>query len=341
MARRFDSPADLERLLRAAPDSDPETAAAARMRQAELLKPPGSLGRLEELGIWLSGWQSALRPRADRIQVVVFAGNHGVAEEGVSPYPASVTAQMVASFRAGGAAITALASAFDLRLSVVPLELDRPTGNIVRGPAMMAEECLDAIETGARSVDLDVDVLVLGEMGIGNTTVSAALAAAVLGGQGADWAGAGTGLAPEGIAHKARVVDRALALHLDHCGNAFEIMRRLGGREQAAIVGALVEARLRRIPVVLDGFVVTAAAAVLTRIRRDALAHCVAGHVSAESGHRRLLVELGLVPLLDLGMRLGEGSGAAVAAQIVRAAAATQSRMATFAEAGVSGAGHD
>lgn len=341
MARRIVSPDDLERWLAQAPGPDAAVVAAARQRQAELLKPPGALGRLEELGIWLSGWQGTVRPRADRIQVIVFAGNHGVTEENISPYPSSVTAQMVANFRGGGAAINVLASVFGYELDVVPVELDRPTANIARAPAMTADECVAAIDLGARSVSNDVDVLLLGEMGIGNTTISAALAAAMFGGGGADWAGAGTGLSTDGIAHKARVIDRALALHRPECTSAFETLRRLGGREQAAIVGALIEARLRRIPTVLDGFVVTAAAATLTSVRADALDHCIAGHVSSEAGHRRLLAELKLEPLLALGMRLGEASGAAVAGQILRAAAATQSRMTTFDEAGVSGARRD
>ncbi len=335
-ASLFPTPRALEALLSGAPGPDHAAREAAIARQAQLTKPAGSLGRLEDLGVWLSGWQGTARPRIERADIIVFAGNHGVVAEGVSPFPAAVTQQMVANFEAGGAAINALARAFGLGLRVVPLELDRPTGNLAREPAMSEEDCLAALRIGAAAVDGRADAYVLGEMGIGNTTVAAALAAAVLGGSGADWAGAGTGLDPSGVAQKAGVIDRALALHRPHFTSAFEILRRVGGREQTAIAGAILQARLVRRPVILDGFVVTAAASVLTRSHTDALSHCVAGHVSAERGHRRLLERLDLVPLLDLGMRLGEGTGAAIAVSILRAAAATQSGMATFAEAGVS-----
>jgi nicotinate-nucleotide--dimethylbenzimidazole phosphoribosyltransferase len=330
------SPGSIGELLAEAPQPDIAAREAAAARQQELTKPPGSLGRLEEIGIWLSGWQGTARPRIERTEAIVFAGNHGVVAEGVSPYPSEVTRQMVANYDAGGAAINALARVFGLGLRVVPLDLDRPTGSIARMPAMTEAECLAALNAGAAAIDGKADAYVLGEMGIGNTTIAAALAAATLGGSGGDWAGAGTGLDAPGIAAKAAVVDQALALHRPHMASAFEILRRVGGREQAAIAGAVLKARLLRRPVILDGFVVTAAAAVLTRQRPDALTHCLAGHVSAERGHRRLLEGLGLAPLLDLGMRLGEGTGAAVASALLRAAAATQSQMATFAEAKVS-----
>jgi nicotinate-nucleotide--dimethylbenzimidazole phosphoribosyltransferase len=318
--------------------------AAARDRQQQLTKPPGSLGRLEDIGIWLAGWQGTAKPRAERVDVIIFAGNHGVVAEGISPFPAAVTAQMVGNFHAGGAAINALARAFGHELTVVPLDLDKPTGNIAIEPAMSRAETEQAWAAGAAAVAAadTPDILVLGEMGIGNTTIAAVLAAALFGGAGADWAGAGTGLDANGVHHKATIIDRALALH-QPAGHpsagltTIDLLSRLGGREQAAMAGAIIEARRRRIPVILDGFVVTAAAAVLTRDAPDALAHCLAGHVSAERAHAKLLRHLALTPLLDLGMRLGEGSGAALATQIVRAAAATQSHMATFAEAGVSG----
>jgi nicotinate-nucleotide--dimethylbenzimidazole phosphoribosyltransferase len=331
--------------LKNLPQPDAAATAAARERQGQLTKPPGSLGRLEELGIWLSGWQGTDRPRVERARVIIFAGNHGVTAEGVSPFPADVTVQMVANYRAGGAAINALTRALDLDLDIVPLRLEEPTGNIAREPALTAEAAAEAIAAGRAAVEQALaaanppDVLVFGEMGIGNTTIAAALSAAVCGGTGADWAGAGTGLDAAGIDRKAAAVDRALSLHRAAATDAASTLCRLGGREQAAIAGAVLAARRARVPVVLDGFVVTAAAAVLTRDAPDALSHCVAGHVSAERAHRNLLAHLKLAPLLDLGMRLGEGTGGALAVPVLRAAAAAQSQMATFAEAAVSNRG--
>lgn len=310
----------------------------ARARQAQLTKPPGSLGELEDLAIWLAGWHGTLTPVVEQVQVIIFAGNHGVTAQGVSPYPAEVTQQMVANFQAGGGAINAMSDVFGYDLSIVALDLDVPTHDFTGGPAMTHAECLAALNAGAAAVNSSVDLLVLGEMGIGNTTAASAMAAATFGGWGADWAGPGTGLTSEGVAHKSQVIDIALQVHRDYCGSAFETLRRLGGRELAAIAGAVVHARLSRFPVMLDGFVSTAATAPLIRMRGDALAHCLAGHVSAEPGHRRLLQALGLHPILDLEMRLGEATGAAIAAQVLIAAAATHAQMATFSEAGVQGA---
>jgi nicotinate-nucleotide--dimethylbenzimidazole phosphoribosyltransferase len=327
---------DVERLLDRLPNGDGAARDAALARQSELTKPPGSLGRIEEIAVWLAGWQAGERLRLERACALVFAGNHGVTARGVSPYPPEVTVQMVANFEAGGAAINQICAASGLELRVEALSLDRPTGDIAAEPAMSEQACIDAFNTGMRSVSEDFDLVVVGEMGIGNTTIAAALSAALFGGTGADWAGPGTGLDSEGISLKARTVDAALGLHRESATTALETLRRLGGREQAAIAGAVLAARLMRIPVILDGFVSTAAAAALTRRHRDALAHCIAGHVSGEPGHRALLRALDLPPLLDLGMRLGEGTGAALAVNIIRAAVATHNGMATFAEAGVS-----
>ncbi|MGI9381509.1 MAG: nicotinate-nucleotide--dimethylbenzimidazole phosphoribosyltransferase [Methyloligellaceae bacterium] len=334
---RFESGPAFETALTSAPNADEAARSAARARQDQLTKPPGALGRLEDLAVWLAGWQGTVEPRVAHVQAVVFAGNHGVTAQGVSPYPVEVTAQMVANFQAGGAAINAMAEAFGYRLTVVPLDLDRPTRDFTTGPAMSEAETLHALNAGAAALTHDGDVIVLGEMGIGNTTVASALAAAVFGGAGRDWAGPGTGLDAHGVSRKADVIDAALALHRDHCHGPFETLRRLGGRELAAIAGAVTAARLRRIPVVLDGAVATAAVALLCGANSQALAHCVAGHVSAEPAHRRLLDLIGLRPLLDLEMRLGEGTGAAMAVQILKAAAATHANMATFTEADVSG----
>lgn len=316
----------------------PDDAAAsdARTRQGELTKPAGSLGRLEELAIFFAGWQGKPRPQITRARAAIFAGNHGVTVHGVSAFPPSVTAQMVANFAAGGAAINALSDAAGLELSVVALDLDRPTADFTVGAAMSEAECLDALNRGAAVVDTDPDLIVLGEMGIGNSTAAAALCARSLGGSAADWAGPGTGIDGHGVARKAAVIDRAIAFHADAPRTAFETLRRVGGREIAAIAGAILRARQLRIPVLLDGFICTSAIAPLAADNPAITDHCLAGHSSAEPGHKRLLALLGLDPLLALDMRLGEGSGAAVATNIVRSALAAHDRMATFAEAAVS-----
>jgi nicotinate-nucleotide--dimethylbenzimidazole phosphoribosyltransferase len=331
--------ADLDAWLASLPGPDEAAAEAVRTREACLTKPAGALGRLEALTAWLAAWQGRRTPRLERVRIVVFAGNHGVAAQGVSAYPASVTAQMVANFEAGGAAINQLARAAQAELLVRPLELDRPTADFTEDAAMGEPELLAALAAGVDAVDGGLDLLAVGEMGIGNTTAAAALAAALFGGSGRDWAGPGTGLDAAGVLRKAAVVDAALARHGEARGRPFDLLRRLGGRELAAMTGAVLAARLHRVPVLLDGFVATAAASVLQAVRPGALAHTQAAHRSAEPGHFRLLQALGLVPIQDLGLRLGEASGAALAIPLLRAALACHTGMATFAEAGVDGQG--
>lgn len=318
------------------PAFDAAAAEAARARQAELTKPPGSLGRLEELAIFMAGWRGTPRPRIDRAQAIVFAGNHGVCAQGVNPYPQEVTAQMVANFRRGGAAINRICAVTGAELSVVALELERPTADFTQGPAMSAQECRAALEAGAAAVDPSADVLILGEMGIGNSTVAAALAHAVFGGAAADWVGRGTGADPARIARKAEVVAAGVARHrgLPPLG----LLAALGGREQAAMCGAVLAARAARVPVLLDGFIGTAAVAPLWAASPALLDHCLIGHLSAEPGHARLVAAMGRRPILDLGMALGEGTGAALALAVLRAALSCHDGMATFAEAGVAGA---
>jgi nicotinate-nucleotide--dimethylbenzimidazole phosphoribosyltransferase len=312
-----------------------KAAAAALARQAVLTKPPGSLGRLEDLAAWLATWQGRERPRLDRIKIAVFAGNHGVAARGVSAFPSEVTVQMVANFAAGGAAINQLAKLAGADLQVEALDLDRPTADFTRASAMTADEFLAACDIGARTVTPDCDLLVVGEMGIANTTVAAALCTALLGGTAARWSGRGTGVDDAGLARKCAAIDAALELHRSVLADPLAVATALGGRELAAIAGAVLAARAMRVPVLLDGFVTTAAVLPLARLNPASLDHCRAGHVSAEAGHRLLLEALALDPLLDLGMRLGEASGAAVAIALLRAAVACHDGMATFAEAGV------
>lgn len=333
----FATAADFAAALASLSRADADARALAEARQAQLTKPPGSLGRLEEIAVFLAGWQGRERPAILNGQAIIFAGNHGVAARGVSAFPAEVTAQMVANFKNGGAAINALSGAAGLNLAIVPLDLDRPTHDFTQGAAMSERECLDALNAGAAAIGADTDLLVLGEMGIGNSTAAAALCAASFGGDAGDWVGPGTGVDSGGIARKADAVRSALATHAGRLDDPFEILRRVGGREIAAIAGAIVAARKRRIAVVLDGFICTSAIAPLAMAHPAIVDHCIAGHCSAEPGHARLLARLGLDPLLRLDMRLGEGSGAAVAVGVIRAALQAHDRMATFAEAGIAG----
>jgi nicotinate-nucleotide--dimethylbenzimidazole phosphoribosyltransferase len=334
---RFASLADLRAACLDLPGGHLEAAAQVAGREATLTKPPRSLGRLEQAVAWLSLWQGASPPRLDKVEILVFAGNHGVTAQSVSAYPAEVTGQMVANFAAGGAAINQLARIAQAELRVMPLLLDKPTADFTIAPAMSEAEFLDAVSSGYEAVPPETDLVVLGEMGIGNTTAASAISAALFGGGAKRFAGYGTGLDDAGLTRKREAIDQALARHDTILGDPLLATAALGGRELAAIFGACLAARHRRIPVLLDGFVCTAAVAPLFKLRPDALDHALSGHVSAEAGHRLLLQELNLDPLLDLGMRLGEGSGAAVAVLLLRAALACHTGMATFEEAQVSG----
>jgi nicotinate-nucleotide--dimethylbenzimidazole phosphoribosyltransferase len=331
----FTTLSDLREACAVLPAGDEDAAAQAALRQTTLTKPPGSLGRLEEVVVWLARWQGRAMPRLDRVDVLVFAGNHGVVAQGVSAYPASVTAQMVANFERGGAAINQLCGLAGANLRVVPLDLDRPTADFTQAPALSEAEFLAAVSAGYDAVDPATDLVALGEMGIGNTTVAAALAAALFDGDGAAWVGRGTGVDETGLRRKASAVDGALARHGPVLRDPLAAAATLGGRELAAILGAALAARHRKIPVLLDGFVSTAAAAPLARVRPDGLAHAIIAHTSAEAGHRHLARALDLAPLLDLGMRLGEASGAATGILLLRAALVCHAGMATFGAAGV------
>jgi len=326
--------AELRALLRGLPGPDAAALARWQAREPQLTKPPGSLGLLEEISRHLSAWQGRHPPRLDAVRACVFAGNHGVAALGVSAYPAEVTAQMVANFQGGGAAINQLCHANGITLSVDALDLDRPTADFTRGAAMDEGACVAAVARGMAAVPPGTDLLAVGEMGIGNTTAAAAICHALFGGAASDWTGRGTGVDDAQMRVKIEVVEKGVAANASD--DPLEVLRRLGGREIAAMAGAILAARLARAPVILDGYVCAAAAAVLHRAAPGALDHCLAGHVSAEAAHRNLLERLGKRPLLDLGMRLGEASGAAVAVALARAALACHTGMATFAQAGVS-----
>ncbi len=326
---------DFRELLANLPGPDAAAVKAVRDRDQFLTKPPGALGRLEDIAEWLAAW-TGRPPAVTRPLVAVFAGNHGVTRQGVSPFPSDVTAQMVANFSAGGAAINQICITNDLGLKVFDLALELPTGDITEEPAMDERACAATMAFGMESIAGGTDLLCIGEMGIGNTTIAAAIFYALYGGAAQDWTGPGTGAHGEGLQRKIDAVERAVTLHKAHLGDPLEVLRRLGGREIAAMAGAILAARVEKIPVIVDGYVATAAAAVLHAANPSALDHCMIGHVSAEPGHIKAVEKLGKTPLLSLGMRLGEGTGAALAAGIVKAAAQCHTGMATFEQAGVS-----
>lgn len=328
--------ADILDLINIVPAGDEAAVAAVRARDLTLTKPPGSLGRLEALVEFLARWQGKPVPTLDNPMVAVFAGNHGVTDQGVSAYPREVTAQMVANFTSGGAAISQICALHGLNLRVFELALELPTGDITREAAMDDRTCAATIAYGMEAVAGRPDLLCLGEMGIGNTTVAAAIYAALYGGSGADWVGRGTGVDDAGLVRKAAAVDAALALHSEALGDPLAVLARLGGRELAAMLGALVAARHQRCPVIVDGFVATAAAAVAHAINPASVDHCLFAHVSAEHAHQRALAAMGRSGMLDLGLRLGEGSGAALAAVLCKTALHLHLNMATFESAGLS-----
>ena len=326
---------DFRTLLRDLPGPSTAALVAARERDKQLTKPPGALGRLEEIAMWLAAW-SGRAPAVNRPLVAIFAGNHGVTKHGITPFPPSVTQQMVENFAAGGAAINQICVTHDLGLKIFDLALDYPTGDITCEAALSERDCAATMAFGMEAIAGGTDLLCIGEMGIGNTTIAAAINLALYGGTAEEWVGPGTGSEGEVLQRKIAAVKKAVDLHRAHLSDPLEVLRRLGGREVAAMVGAILAARMQKIPVILDGYVATVAGAVLRAANPAALDHCLIGHVSAEPAHMKAIEKLGKTPLLALGMRLGEGTGAALAAGIVKAAAACHSGMATFVQAGVS-----
>jgi nicotinate-nucleotide--dimethylbenzimidazole phosphoribosyltransferase len=327
---------DIRALFKIMPQADIEQADLAKAHDAQLTKPPGALGKLEGIASWMATWQGQYPPRAERTVVAVFAGNHGVVAQGVAAYPQAVTQQMVANFQAGGAAVNQICKTFDLGLKVFELALELPTADITEEAALSEQECAATFAYGMEAIAGGCDLLCIGEMGIGNTTIAAAICHGLFGGQAEDWVGPGTGVDSEGLRRKAHAVRRAVALHKSHLSDPLEVLRRLGGRELSAMAGAIMAARMQRVPVLIDGYVATAAAAILYAIDPTALDHCMVAHCSAEPAHRFLLQKIAKEPLLDLGMRLGEASGAALAAGLVKAAVNCHNNMATFSSAGVS-----
>lgn len=324
---------EVRTLMSSFPGPHKQSLDLAGEREPQLTKPPGSLGRLEELSHWLAAWQGRHPATMNVARAHVFAGNHGVTAKGVSAYPSEVTIQMVGNFQAGGAAINQLCKTFDIELRVDALELENPTADFTEKPAMSEAEVTSALSHGMTQVESGTDILCLGEMGIGNTTSAAAICHSLYGGAATDWTGPGTGVEGEALSAKAQVVADAVKLH--DCKDGLDVLMCLGGRELAAIAGAIIGARMKAVPVMLDGYVCTAAASVLEATVPGALDHCQVGHVSSEPGHQRLLDKLNKTALINFEMRLGEASGAALAVGLLKAAAACHSGMATFAEAGV------
>ncbi len=328
---------DFFRLLSELPEGSQKAVDQVRERDKTLTKPAGSLGQLEYLVEFMARWQETGEPTMNNPMVAIFAGNHGVTDQAISPFPASVTEQMVANFTSGGAAISQISKLHGLNLRVFELALDIPTGDITCTAALSDNACAATIAYGMEAIAGEPDLLCIGEMGIGNTTVAAAIYAAIFGGSGSDWVGAGTGMDNEGIERKARVVDKALAFHGGELDHPLKILARIGGREFAAMLGALVAARHHKIPVIIDGFVATAAAAIGYAVNPAILDHCLFAHVSDENAHGKALENMNKHGMLNLGMRLGEGSGAALGAVLVKTALHLHHNMATFAEAEVSG----
>lgn len=328
---------DIIKLIKSMPNADYNAKKQTQEREKRLAKPIGSLGKLELLTQWLAAWQANYPGRIEKLCITVFAGNHGVAKHNVSAYPPEVTSQMVKNFESGGAAINQLATILQAKLNVIPINLESPVNDFTISSAMDEETCVKAFSIGMGSVIGNEDLICLGEMGIANTTAAAALAAGLFGGDGNKWVGPGTGIDENGICRKQAVVNVGLKTHVKNRGNPLELLRCIGGYEFAAIAGAVVAARLHGVPVVLDGFTCTVAASVIEALRPGALDHCQISHCSAEPGHAILLKILGREALFDFGLRLGEGSGSALGAMIIRAAFLIHSGMATFEEAAVSG----
>lgn len=328
---------DFRELISQLPEASEFASDAVREREARLSKPLGSLGKLEDIAQWLAAWSGKAKPQIMRPLVAVFAGNHGVLAQGVSSQPQSLTMDMVNNFAAGGAPINQICIANDLGLKVFDLALEHPTEDITVKPAMDERSCAATMAFGMEAIAGGTDLLCIGEMGVGNTTIAAAIALALFGGQAEDWVSPGAGEDESVLAAKIDAVRKAVALNDGQLRDPLEVLRRLGGRELAAITGAILAARAEKIPVIIDGYVASAAAAILLAMNGSALDHCLFSHVSPEKGHRLLLEKMGKQPLLDLNISMGSGTGAALAAGIVKAAAQCHVATATAEDAGMNG----
>ena len=333
---------------------DTQAVEQAQARQQQLTKPAGSLGQLEAVAVQLAGLQGRVKPSLEQVWIAIFAGDHGVVAEGVSAFPQEVTGQMLLNFVSGGAAISVLARQLGASLEVVDLGTVTPslnlpgvchlnvgpgTANFVQGPAMTQAQGQLALQAGRDSVQRAIatgaQLFIGGEMGIGNTTAASALACALLDCPVVHLTGPGTGLNAEGVSHKAQVIERALALHGAQRGDALQTLFNLGGFEISALVGAYLACAQAGVAVLVDGFICSVAALVAVRLNPECRQWLLFGHRGAEPGHRHVLETLDAQPLLDLGLRLGEGSGAALAVPLLRLACDLHGQMATFAEAAV------
>ena len=348
-------PTSLDTILKEIKPLDSSAMAAAQSRQNSLTKPHGSLGRLEELSIQLAGIKGTATPKLEHKSIIVMAADHGVASETVSLYPQEVTRQMVLNFLKGGAAINAMASQIDARVIVVdmgvkggfqPLPgllckmIDFGTQNMTQGPAMTRQQAVDSIEAGIQAVEAEMakrlDIIGTGDMGIGNTTAASAVFAAISGKQPKKITGRGTGIGDKQLIHKIKIIERALSINKPNPKDPLDVLSRVGGFEIGGLVGVILAGAAYRIPVVIDGFISGAAALIASSLSPQAKDYLIAAHLSAEAGHELLLLFLGLKPLVNLNMRLGEGTGAIIGIFLADAAARTLSQMATFAQAGVS-----
>ena len=322
----------LHEALDTIPDGDRAAGDAVRARAADILRPAGALARLDDVAAWVAEWQGTSTPAIRKPAALIFAADHGVAAAGVSKYPVDVTGAMLGAYRSGKSTISAFAAVAGATVEAIDVGVGRPTGDIRVEPAMSVDRFEEACAAGRQAVEgLDADLLVLGEMGIGNTTVAAAGVAALAGGEVAAWVGRGTGVDDEGLARKREAVQLAVT-RVAGVTDPLEVLREVGGAELVAIAAAIVAARHRHLPVLIDGYVVTASALPLTLRRPGALDHCLVGHCSSEPGHRRLLERLDKQPLLDLEMRLGEGSGAMAALPLVAMACVGITEVPTFGE---------
>ncbi|MCZ2328298.1 nicotinate-nucleotide--dimethylbenzimidazole phosphoribosyltransferase [Bartonella sp. F02] len=323
---------DFRALFSSLPVADEFMIILAKKRQAQLAKILGTLGKLGDVAVWYAGWKGEEKPIISRPLVAIFSGNHGITDENITSFPQSMTQQMVKNFTTGCAAINQICSVYDLGLKIFDLALEYPTMNITKDAAMDERSTAATMAFGMESIAGGTDLLCVGEMGIGNRIIASALCLALFGGNVEEWIESGTDSSKELYERKIIAVKEAIALHQDYLNDPFEIMRRLGGREIAAMVGAILAARMEKIPVILDGFVATTAAAILYKMHPKALDHAIVGHVSAEPAHYKLLEKINKKPLLDFGMKIGEGTGAAIAAGIVKAAVLTHTKTLTPGE---------
>ena len=322
----------IKQCINAMPLADEPSRIAVQQRAENILRPKGALKALDDVAIWVAQWQASSQPAIHRPAALVFAADHGVAQSGVSAYPTEVTAAMLKAYREGKSTLSAFAKIAGATVSAIDVGVGVPTNDIQIESAMSKMRLDEAINSGRSAVEsIDADLLILGEMGIGNTTVAAALTAALLGGESIQWVGRGTGVNDEGFGRKVLAVERATS-RVANISDPLELLREVGGTELAAMAGAIIAARMRRLPVILDGYVVTAAALVLFQIDQKSLDHCWIGHCSDEPGHRKVLDYLKKPYLLDLNMRLGEGSGAMAAVPLVKMACAGITDVPTFAE---------